>query len=145
MNINKILANVEKFVGIKCTHRSVKSDSCNFCPDCGKKIIARWVSIKCRKCGLLRTAKKSGLHSIVPKKNFCAHCGSAIWGYQYYYDSNIPDKLREISVKQIIENKENPFIYNNIGSDTKIWVENPQNNNKKYKSNVIKANIKREK
>lgn len=139
MGVKKILINIENFLGIKCTHPSVKNDSCNFCPDCGKKIILRWVSIKCRQCGHLRTAQNKNSYSIVPKKDFCCHCGSDKWGYQYYFDSNIPDKLREISVKQVVTYKENPFSDNNIHAYTNIWVEKPQTNEKKFKSNVIKA------
>jgi len=139
MSVNKILVNIEVFLGIKCNHGSVKNDSFNFCPDCGKKIVARWVSIKCRQCGHLRSAKTANLNSIFPEKNFCCYCGSDKWTCQYYYDSNIPDKLCEISIKQIIEKKENPFKDNNVKSYTDIWIEKPENNEKKYKSNVIKA------
>jgi predicted RNA-binding Zn-ribbon protein involved in translation (DUF1610 family) len=143
MSVKNLLINIENFLGIiKCTHRSVKNYSCNFCPDCGQKVIVRWVSIKCRQCGHLRTAGNKNLNLIVPKKIFCCYCGSDKWSYQYYYDSNIPDKLREISLKQVVIEKENPFKDNNINVDTKIWIEKPQNNQKKYKSNVIKAHGK---
>jgi len=139
MSVKKILINIENSLGIKCVHESVKNDSCNFCPDCGKKVNVRWVSIKCKQCGHLRTAVNKSLQSIVPKKDFCCYCGSDKWAYQYYFDSNIPDKLREISVKQVVTVKENPFRDNNINFDTKIWVEKPATDGKKYKSNVIKA------
>lgn len=143
MNIKKIIINIEDFFGIKCTHQSVKNDSCNFCPDCGKKIVVRWVSIKCKQCGHLRIAQNKNLYFnfylIRPKKNFCCYCGSDKWAYQYYYDSNIPDKLYEISVKQVMIDKENPFKNNNINVSTDIWIEKPQNNERKFKSNVIKA------
>lgn len=139
MNVKKALINIEELLGIKCPHRSVKSDSCNFCPDCGKKVKVRWVSIKCRQCGHLRTAANKNSHSIAPKKDFCCYCGSSKWDYQYYYDSNIPDKLREISVKQVVTHKENPFKDNKINVQTDIWIEKPQTNQNNYKSNVIKG------
>jgi len=139
MGMEKILVKVENFLGIKCSHKSVKNDSCNFCPDCGKKISVRWVSIKCRQCGHLRIAAYKNARLIAPKKNFCYYCGSDNWGYQYYSDSNIPDKLREISVKQVIVEKENPFKDSCINTYTNIWVENPQPSEKKFKSNIIKS------
>jgi len=137
MGVKKILINIENSLGIKCAHESVKNDSCNFCPDCGKKVTVKWVSIKCKQCGHLRTALNKGLNST--KKDFCCYCGSDKWAYQYYFDSNIPDKLREISVKQVVTVKENPFRDNAINFDTRVWVEKPAADEKKHRSNVIKA------
>lgn len=136
MNVNKALSSVEKFLKLKCDHQSAENSDCNFCPDCGKRIETKWLSIKCQKCGHLRTAKKSN-ESIIPEKHFCFNCGSDRWGYQYYYDYNIPDKLKEISVKQIVEVEENPFDKSNDNS-TKIWVETPFHKEKKFHKNIIK-------
>ncbi len=141
MSVKKLLLNIEDFFGIQCQHRAVKNYNCSYCPDCGKKVAVRWVSIKCKQCGQLRKASNKNLFSITPKKDFCFNCGSSKWMYQYYYDSNIPDKLREISVKQVVTRNENPFRDTRIDFDTKIWVENPQGKSfgQKYRSNVIKS------
>ena len=144
MGVEKVLINIENFLGIKCTHQSVKNSRCNFCPDCGEKIVVRWVSIKCKQCGHLRAAVRRNFHLIFPKKNFCFYCGSDKWVHQYYFDSNIPDKLREISIKQAVTDKENPFKTAQVNTYTNIWVEKPQTVEKKFKSNVIKAGMKRE-
>ncbi len=138
MNTKNLLTKVEKFLGVECTHKSVNNYSCKFCPDCGKKVVIKLVSIKCMECGHLRTAVNSGYNHIVPQKEFCCFCGSSEWSYQYYFDSTIPDKLREISVSQVMEDKENPFRFENTDNFTNVWVEKPQREQRIYKSNVIK-------
>lgn len=137
--MNKILANIENLMGINCKHRAVKSENSNYCPDCGKKVVIKLVCIKCRQCGHLRRAVNKKFSGIIPKRKFCSYCGCKKWGFQYYYDSNIPDKIREISVKQVFLDKENPFTVQNINKNTDIWIEKPANNGKTFKSNVIKA------
>lgn len=143
MSTKKLMTKIEKFLGMECTHNSVKRDGQKFCPDCGKKVTVKHVCIKCMECGHLRNPVKSDGQTIKPEKKYCSFCGSSQWTYQYYYDSTIPDKLREISVKQVIEDKENPFAYNETDNFTDIWIEPPVNNGKSYKSNVIKANRNR--
>jgi len=138
MNSKNILAKISKFLGVDCTHKSVRDDRFKFCPDCGKKVVVKQVCIKCMECGRLRKAVKPDYKNILPAKKFCTFCGSSKWTYEYYYDANIPEKLREISVKQVTEDKENPFIYNHADNYTDIWIEKPQNESGYYKSNVIK-------
>jgi hypothetical protein len=138
VDINKILYNIKKISGMACEHKSVTSPNCNFCPDCGEKIVCRWVSIKCKHCGELREAHKKESMEITPAKKFCCRCGSHEWNYEYYFESNIPPQIRKISVQQIISDRENPF-GKNIDFSTEIWVEQPQNNGKRFKKSVIKA------
>jgi len=66
MSVDKIIENIEKVLGIKCIHHAVKSEICNFCPDCGKKIATRWTIIKCKECEQLRKAQKAGFATIFP-------------------------------------------------------------------------------
>lgn len=142
MNIKKTMSNIQEFLNIKCPHKSAENKDCNFCPDCGKKVTAKWTSIKCNQCGQIRAAKKNAVNSIIPEKNFCGNCGSESRSYRYYYDYNIPDKLKEISVKSIVEFEENPFLASEFS--TQILVENPFECKKNFRNgNVIKVSAKK--
>ncbi len=134
----KMVKKVCEFLSIKCNHSSVKNDRCNYCPDCGSKIIIKWVNIKCKQCGHFRKPKKQSFLNLKPIRKFCSYCGSDKWGYQYYYDSNIPDKLRTISVKKIVTEIPDNFEFGSMTSHTNIWVDNNISPLPKRTKNIIK-------
>ena len=139
MNTKNILSKIEKIFGIQCEHKSVMNYNYKFCPDCGKKVTIKHVCVKCMQCGHLRSAIISGAKNISPRKEYCRFCGSGDWTFEYYFDSNIPDKLREISVKLVIEDKDNIFAARNADNFTNIWIEKPQAYQRFRRSNIIKA------
>ena len=129
----------QKLFKTKCTHKSAKNGNCNYCPDCGKKVEAKWINIKCSKCGHIRAAKKAPSEKILPEKDYCCNCGSKMWSLYYYYEYNIPEKLKEISVKKIEEVEDNPFKSAPDITQTRVWVDKPFYNQEAFHRNIIKA------
>ena len=122
----------KNLLNIKCTHSSAKMKNCKYCPDCGKKIVHKWIVIKCRLCGHYRKPLIDLFEKIKPVKKYCFHCGSDKWGYQYYYESFIPDRMKLISVKKIQTEKEYNNKFGALTENTKIWISNSscENSNK---------------
>ncbi|OGI01533.1 MAG: hypothetical protein A2Y25_03445 [Candidatus Melainabacteria bacterium GWF2_37_15] len=107
---------------MNCDHSSAKAKNCNYCPDCGKKIVHKWVTIKCRECGHYRKPTLDIFGRIKPVKRFCFNCGSDKWNYQYYMESTIPDKMKVISIQKIQTEEEHNSRFKNINRQTKVWV-----------------------
>lgn len=108
-----------------CKHNSAMMRNCKYCPDCGKKIIHKWVTIKCRVCGHYRKPAFALLGKIKPVKKYCFNCGSEKWDYQYYYESTIPDRMKTISLKQIQTVEEFNNRFKTQEENTKVWVDTP--------------------
>lgn len=61
-----------------CLHTNVNplSPYDNFCPDCGKRVVAEWHIIRCNDCH----SKRSGYYlfdRFVPYEKFCKRCGES--------------------------------------------------------------------
>lgn len=109
----------------KCNHSSAIARNCKYCPDCGKKIVHKWVTIQCNLCGHYRKPETSLLGRIKPVKKYCFNCGATDWSYQYYYESTIPDKMKEISLKQAHTQQEHDNRFLSSDRKTRIWISRP--------------------
>lgn len=106
----------------KCSHSSAAAKNCKYCPDCGKKIMHKWVVIKCRLCGHYRKPVLDIFERIKPAKKYCFNCGADKWNYQYYYESTIPDRMKAISIKKIQTEEEYKNRFKSRDSQTRIWI-----------------------
>lgn len=105
----------------KCTHSAAKAKNCNYCPDCGEKIVQKWAIIRCKTCGHYRKPVIDNFNKIKPAKKYCFNCGSITWDVQYYFESTIPEKMKVIAVKQVFKDEENN-IFKTKESNVKIWL-----------------------
>ena len=131
----KIIYNIfKKFFMHKCLHVAVNQyKDTHYCPDCGKKIKLSWYTIRCGNCKSLRMPKLNSLGQIRPLQKFCPVCGVKEW---YSNKSNVLDiseSFYAITNKEILND-------NIVESDTSVWVEKEEVNNKfKPGNNVIKG------
>ncbi len=107
----------------ECKHTAAHIGNCRYCPDCGKHIEAKWVTIKCDGCGHYRKPiiDKSGKTKAANK--YCFYCGSIKFSLQNYYETNIPDRMKAISLKKIEAIKD--YSFGSLTEKTKIWISKP--------------------
>lgn len=46
-----------------------------YCEDCGYRVVFVWAFCRCRSCGSKRQSISNSFGEIVPKTNYCKHCG----------------------------------------------------------------------
>ena len=122
--MNKLLTFLKKFLNIKCSHSAAIIQNCKYCPDCGKKIVPEWIIIKCKSCGHYREPSINYSDEIKPLKKYCFYCGSSEWTTQSYYEPNIPDSMKSISIKRNRAEERYTSNFGNLTTKTKIWVSN---------------------
>ncbi len=104
----------------KCCHEEAKSKNCKYCPDCGKRVVRKWAIIKCKSCGHYRKPQIDIYETVKPEKKYCFFCGSEKWVAHNYYDTNIPDSLKSISLVKVNDFEKQDF--GSLTGKTKIWI-----------------------
>lgn len=123
--MEKFLEYLKSIFRLKCSHNTAGNKNCKYCPDCGKKVVCRWIVIKCKSCGHYRTPLIDRAANIKPAKKYCFFCGSDKWTNHNYYEATIPDSLKSISARHIEAEEEHKF--GSLTAKTKIWVSFPGN------------------
>ncbi|HSA06822.1 MAG TPA: hypothetical protein P5556_06560 [Candidatus Gastranaerophilales bacterium] len=121
--MNKLLENFKNIFKINCNHFSARAKDCKFCPDCGKKIVSRWILIKCQACGHYRKPVIDSFGKIKPLKKYCFYCGYTRWKPENYYEPTIPDSLKSIAIKKIETEKKQNLNFGNLTKKSKIWID----------------------
>jgi len=121
--MRKLLQYFKELLTDKCAHNGAKTKNCKYCPDCGKKVEFKWVTVKCDFCGHYRKPVTDWQNKLKPEKKYCFYCGSDNWSYQNYYESNIPDRMKTIAVKKIAPDKE--YKFGSLTCKTKVWISKP--------------------
>lgn len=136
--MKKIVEYFKSIYNIKCSHSTACSENCKFCPDCGQRVVYRWIVIKCGRCGHYRQPVFNWLKEIKPSSKYCFFCGSDKWTVENYFQTNIPDGLKSIAMKKFEPQQERRF--GSLTGKTKVWVSVPLEDQKLNRYEYTKKN-----
>lgn len=126
--------------GSKCRHSNALLNSNEgYCPDCGKYLKKYYYVLRCGCCNHKREAARAVFGKngeIIPVSKFCPVCGGKEFYVEKYETLNLVDINYAIEVKEEFSFED---AYFENSSETKVWVENVEEENFKTPPLLIQS------